>query len=146
VRVKKRSAIVINNKHIDAILITQLSDEDAIIMETRVGSVTLVIASMYFDIKRSIDADLEKMQAVLKHASTTGAVFAIDSNARSTTWHYVLTNKGGKKMEEFLIGVHLHIANEESCNTTFQTSRGTSNIDLTIFNNTAVKYLQGWAV
>jgi len=57
---KKRSATVINNKHIDSILITQLSDEDAIIMDTRVGSVTFVIASMYFDIKRSIDEDLEK--------------------------------------------------------------------------------------
>ena len=51
---KIRTAIAINNKLIDAILITQLS-EDATIMETRVGKVTIVIASMYFDIKRSID-------------------------------------------------------------------------------------------
>jgi hypothetical protein len=49
---KKRAAIVINNKHIDAILITQLPDEDATVVETRVGSATFVIASMYFDIKR----------------------------------------------------------------------------------------------
>jgi len=115
-------------------------------METKVGRVTFVVASMYFDIKRPIDEDLEKMQAVLKHASGTEMVFAIDSNARSTIWPDVLTNKRGKRMEEFLIGNHLHIANEESCNTTFQTSRGTSNIDLTIFNNSAIKYLQGWAV
>jgi hypothetical protein len=57
---KIRTAIVINNKHIDVILITQLSDEDATIMETRGGKVTFVIASMYFDIKRSIDDDLKK--------------------------------------------------------------------------------------
>ena len=56
---KIRTAIVINNKHIDAIPITQLSDEDATIMETRVGKVTFIIASMYFDIKRSIDEDLK---------------------------------------------------------------------------------------
>jgi hypothetical protein len=54
-------------------------------METRVGSVTSVIASMYFDIKRSIDEDLKKMQAVMTHAKGTGIVFAIDSNARSTS-------------------------------------------------------------
>ena len=84
------------------------------------------------------------MDAVLKHANGSGAIFSIDSNARSTTWHDVLI--GGKKLEEFLIGNHLHIANEESCNTTFQTTRGASNIDLTIFNNTAIKYLQDWAV
>jgi len=86
------------------------------------------------------------MQAVLKHASGTGVVFAIDNNARYTTWHDVLTNKSGKRLEEFLIGNHLHIANEENCNTIFQTSRGASNIDLTIFNNSAIKYLQRWAV
>jgi len=86
------------------------------------------------------------MQAVLKHASGTELVFAIDSNARSTTWHDVLTNKRDKSLEEFLIANHLHIANEESCNTTFQTYRRASNIDLTIFNNSATKYLQGWVV
>ena len=71
-------------------------------METRVGSATLVIASMYFDIKRSIEIDLKKMQAIITYAKEMGIIFAIDSNARSTTWHDILTNKRGKVMEEFL--------------------------------------------
>ena len=54
---KKRAAIVVNDKHIYAILISQLYDEDATIIEAIVGSATLVIASMYFDLKRSIDQD-----------------------------------------------------------------------------------------
>ena len=58
--VKIRTAIVINKKYIDAILITQLSDEDATIMEIRVGKVAFAIASMYFDIKRSIDEDIKE--------------------------------------------------------------------------------------
>jgi hypothetical protein len=73
-------------------------------------------------------------------------VFTIDSNARSTSWHNVLTNKRGKAMEEFLISKHLHIANEESRYTTFQTCHGASNIDLTVLNNTAINFLQDWAV
>jgi hypothetical protein len=86
------------------------------------------------------------MQAVLTHANGTGTIFAIYTNARSTTWHDELTNKKGKKLEEFLVGNHLHIANEESCNTTFQTVRGASNIDLRILNNTAIKYLLDWTI
>jgi len=82
------------------------------------------------------------MQAVTAHAKGTGIVFAIESNARSTTWHEVLANKRGKKKEEFLISNQLHISNIESSYTTFQTCRGASNIDLTILNNTAIKYLQ----
>jgi ribosomal protein S13 len=68
---KRRAAIVINNKQIDTILITQLSDEDATVMETRVGSVTFVVASMYFYIYQPID-DLQKMQAVITHVQGMG--------------------------------------------------------------------------
>ena len=56
-------------------------------MEVRVGSDTFVVASMYFDIKRPIDYDLQKMQAVMTHAKGMGIVFAIDMQGphRGTT-------------------------------------------------------------
>jgi hypothetical protein len=75
-----------------------------------------------------------------------GIVFAIVSNARSTSWHDGLTNKRRRAMEEFIIIKRLHIANEQSCYTKFQTSRGASNIDLTVINNTAINYPQEWFV
>jgi len=74
---------------------------------------------MYYDINRPIDYDLQKMQAIIMHANGVGIVFAVDSNARSTSWHDVLTNKRGKAMEEILISRQLHIANEQSCRTRF---------------------------
>ena len=46
---KKRAAIVIKSKQLDAILITQISDEDATVVELKLGRVTLIVASMYFD-------------------------------------------------------------------------------------------------
>jgi hypothetical protein len=115
-------------------------------METRAGDATFVIASMYFDAERSIEEDLNKMQAIITYAKEMGIIFAMDSNARSTTWHDIQTNKRGKAMEEFLISRQLHIANEESHNTTFQTCRGASNIDLTVIDNTALKILQEWNI
>jgi len=72
---KKRAAIVINNKHIDAILLKQLSDEDAIVMEIRVGGVTLVVASMYFDITQPIDEDLKKCKQLLHTLKELGRYF-----------------------------------------------------------------------
>jgi hypothetical protein len=39
------------------------------------------------------------MQAVMTHAKGMGIVFAIDSKARPTSWHDVMTNKRGKAME-----------------------------------------------
>ena len=65
---RKRAAIVIKNKHIDTILLNQLSNEDVVVVETRVEKVTLIIVSMYFDINRPIDIDLQKMQTIITHA------------------------------------------------------------------------------
>jgi alkylated DNA nucleotide flippase Atl1 len=143
---RKRAAIIINNKNIDTILINQLSDEDAVVMEAKVDNVTLIIASMYFDINRPIETDLKKMEATTTHAKGVGIIFAIDSNSRSTSWHDMLTNKRGKITEEFLLSKQLHIVNEESCCTTFWTSRSASNIDLTVTNNQVLNIIGDWAI
>jgi hypothetical protein len=111
---KKRAAIIINNKNIDTLLITQISDEDLTVMETNAGNARFVIASIYFDIERPIEVDLNKTHAIITYAKDTGIISAIDSNARSTTWHDSLANKRGKVMEEFIISMHLHIGKEES--------------------------------
>ena len=143
---RKRAAIVINNKQIDTIKITQLSDEDTVVLETTFGNDTLLIASVYFNINRPTDYDLQKIQSIIMHANCVGIVFAVESNARSTSWHDALTNKWGKAMEEFLISRQPYIANEESCRTTFWTSRGANNIDLTILNNQVIGLISGWAI
>jgi len=62
-------------------------------------------------------------------------LIAVESNARSKTWHDIKTNSRGKKMEEYLASKQLHIINEESGRFTFHNSRGSSKIDLTITNN-----------
>jgi len=49
-------------------------------------------------------------------------------------------------LKEFLISRQLYIANEESCRTTFWTSRGANNIDLTVLNNQAIGLICGWAI
>jgi len=85
------------------------------------------------------------MQAILAHAKGERIIFAIDSNARSTSWLDVLTNKRRKTLEKFLISRRLHIANEDSSCTTFGTCRGASNIDLTVLNQ-AIDFISGSAV
>jgi hypothetical protein len=45
-------------------------------------------------------------------------------------------------MEDFVASNQLHIINEERTLTTFQSSRGESNIDLTIANNKMLANIQ----
>jgi hypothetical protein len=49
-------------------------------------------------------------------------------------------------MEDFVASHQLHIINEERTLTTFQSSRGKSNIDLTIANNKMLANIQKWDI
>jgi ectoine hydroxylase-related dioxygenase (phytanoyl-CoA dioxygenase family) len=49
-------------------------------------------------------------------------------------------------MEDFVASNQLHIINEERTLTTFQSSRGESNIDLTIANNKMFTNIQKWDI
>ena len=68
----------------------------------------------------------------------------MDSNALSKMWHDILTNKRGRLLEEFIIGNRIHIINEDCQLTTFESNRGTSNMDLTIANNKMVTMIKEW--
>jgi hypothetical protein len=111
---------------VDATLITQLSDEDIITLEITSGDTTIILASMYFDRQKPLEHDLTKVDAILQHAKRVGAIIAMGSNARSS-WHDKTTNNRGKYLEDYIISKQLHIMNEPSANTTFESRIGKSN-------------------
>jgi endonuclease/exonuclease/phosphatase family metal-dependent hydrolase len=143
---QSRAAIVVTNKHIDILLLKQHSDADAVVAEITVDGVKLILASMYFDIGWQIEEDLSKIEAVLQHASGAGVLLAIDSNARSASWHDSTTNARGRTLDEYITSNQLYILNEESLNTTFRSRRGVSNIDLMIITSQLLRTVAQWEI
>jgi hypothetical protein len=136
----------VNKNQVDTILIKQLSDEDAAFIELIIGNKKIIITSMYLDINRHIDIDMLKIEAIIQQANHAGILIAIDSNSRSSSWHDILTNERGRMLEEFLMSKQLYTMNEESSLTTFRSSRGTSNIDITITNNQLLSTVMYWEI
>jgi len=87
------------------------------------------------DYNEEIDNSLKKIETILQFTKGEKLIMVADSNSRSTTWNDKITTPRGKKMEEFVASNHMHVINEDNGRTTFQSSRGKSNIDLTITNN-----------
>ena len=83
---RRRTAIIITNRNVDAMIISQLSDEDTITLEITRGNTTIIPASMYFDRQKPIEQDVTKFDKILQYAKREGAIIAMDSNARSTLW------------------------------------------------------------
>jgi len=85
-------------------------------------------------------------EKILEFTEGTKLRIAMDSNARSTTWYDMTTNPRGKLLEEFLASNQLHVINEESKRTNFQSIRGKSNIDITLTNNQMIADINNWQI
>ena len=101
---------------------------------------------MYLDISGKLDDDINSINDILQIAKTSGILITMDSNSRSRMWFDKLTNARGKKLEEFLISKQLFVVNEKNEMKTFQSSWGSSIIDLTISNNKLLKEVQEWKI
>jgi hypothetical protein len=135
---------VLVNKKVDLLLLSQLSEEDIVAVEITQGNLKFIAFSIYPDVDNEISTDLNKPENILRFAKGRGLLVAMDRNARSKTWHDVLTNRRGRQLEEFLICNRLHKANEDSELTTFESNRGNSNIDLTTVDSTIVNIISQW--
>jgi hypothetical protein len=143
---KSRAAIIISCDTLDAILVTQFSDNDTVLLEIHKGSKTFYAASVYMEHNERIDNKLQRLEQILEFTKGAKLILGTDSNAGSTTWHDTTTNNRGKMMEDFIASNQLHIVNEESPRRTFQSSRGRSNVDLTILNNQMLADVTGWQI
>jgi hypothetical protein len=106
----------------------------------------MIIASMYFDRQKPIEQDLTKVDTILQHAKREGAIIAMNSNARSTSWYDKITNNRGKHLEDYIFSKQLHIMNEPSTKTTFENRIGKSNIDLTLVTSNLLRRISDWKI
>jgi len=51
-------------------------------MKIKVNNVTIIVASMYLNINRPIDIDMQKIYATLANAKGVGIIFTMDGNSR----------------------------------------------------------------
>jgi len=101
---------------------------------------------MYFDHEEQIENKFHKMDEIINFINGGKILIAADCNARSKTWYDVLTNSGGRKLEEYIASKQLHITNEISERSTFHNSKGSSNTDLTITNDKLISDVIGWEI
>jgi len=106
----------------------------------------MYVASIFLDYNQPVENNINNVEKIIKFTKEAKRIVTMDSNSRSTIWHDVLTNSGGKLLEEFFASNQLHIINEDSTRTTFRSSKGSSNIDLTIVNNHVLEAIKDWEI
>ena len=61
---RKRAAVIVVDKQIDAILIYQLSDEDTAVIAITYGNLKVIATSIYLDSKNETSSDLHKIENI----------------------------------------------------------------------------------
>jgi len=84
---KHRTAIIIRNDNIDAILISKISDEDRVVLELIYNNLEFYAVTMYSDIQEQIENNLNEIDEIRKLTKGGKILIAADTNARSKTWH-----------------------------------------------------------
>jgi hypothetical protein len=78
---KHRAAIVIPNNKIDAMFITQISNEDTVFLEIVQENLKFFASSVYFDIEHQIENNFSKIDALLQFAKGGRILIVTDSNS-----------------------------------------------------------------
>jgi hypothetical protein len=142
---KRRAAVILANNNTCALLIIQYSDNDTVLEIQHVNG-NFYAASIYMDYNATIDINFKRIEKIITFIKGAKLIIATDSNSRSTAWYDVTTNSKGRMMEDFVVSNQLRILNAERTLTNLQSSRGESNIDLTIANNKMLANIWKWGI
>ena len=143
---RKRAAIIVRNKFIKVLMITQMSNEDCTVIQITHNNHTIYAVSMYSDRTNDVEVDLQKIEAILRFAKGMGLIISIDCNARSNMWYDPVENQRGRKVEEFITANDLYIMNEDRNIPTFDGATGSSYVDLTITCSKLAHKVQNWSI
>jgi hypothetical protein len=80
---KCRAVIITTNNKIDAVLTKQLSNSDSVLLELIHNNTRFFAESMYFDITKEIETELDKVEEILEFTKGNELVIEVDSNSRS---------------------------------------------------------------
>lgn len=141
-----KTAIVILDNNIDALKIEQLSNTHCVCAEIRTNNDSWYLVSAYLQYCEDIEPYLKHLDEVISTLKGQKIVISIDANAKSPTWFNDQTDTRGEAMEDFISQHSLFIVNKASATCTFNTPRGTSNIDLTLTSNSCFNRVNGWKV
>ena len=100
------------------------------------GRIGVNLASLYCPKKRrqpkNQSRPLRELGTALRSTSADGWIIGADSNSRSTWWYSGSTDKRVTNFEEFISRTGLQVINKWQSHSTFQSTRGCSNIDVTL--------------
>lgn len=143
---KPWAAIVSTSRGLTILRLQHLSNAYCVCIEISIGIRSVYFISAYFRFSENIDDHLQHLDSVLRQLRGRKVVLGIDSNAKSHQWYSGKVDNRGRKLEAFLAEHNLLVANEPNEPTTYSSSIGDSNIDVTLETINHTNVIAKWTV
>ena len=141
-----KSAIAIFNPEINVLKLEHLCNTHFACAELSTFSSKFFIVSAYLQYSDPIEQYIFHLEKILLELRGQEIIMCLDANARSTMWHNNESNAKGEILESFVLQHRLVIVNSPQPISTFDNTRGSSNIDVTLGTNAIGRKLRNWKV
>ena len=139
------AVIVVLNKQIKVLRISQLCNSHSICLEINYYGKMWILVNSYFQYGE--DLDLDMFRRVGEAYRDVPVIYMADANAKSPWWYSQFRDRKGEEIEEFISGYNLIIENKPLNPPTYINRAGaSSNIDITLANLLAHETVFGWTV
>lgn len=142
---RPKTAIIVTNSQINFKNIESYSKNDLSLAIIDCKDREILFMSVYCSPTEDLEPKLQNIQVVIESLNIRYYVISIDSNSHSSVWFDNNNDYRGDQINEFIAQNNLILLNNENT-PTFETSRGSSSIDLTLVSFSLTSLVQEWQV
>lgn len=140
------AAIVSFTKNYTIMRLSHRSTSHIVCAQIEKGDLDFYVISGYFQYSHAIQIYIEQLRNALNFLKGKMIIIGIDSNARSPTWFSDELDERGDELEEFINEMGLYCINENQNTKTYSSTRGESNIDITLTTQSALRQIRSWNI
>jgi hypothetical protein len=141
-----REAVGIISKAMTALEVAGLCTTHCVSVQVSDGETEIYVVSQYLPPTENIEVSLEQLDKVLSNLRGKKVVVGVDANAKSPLWCSRSINDRGEALEAIIAQYGLHVLNQPGQTPTFETTRGRSNIDITMASPEIILLVKSWRV
>jgi hypothetical protein len=141
-----RTAVGVRSKMMTALEVAGLCTTHCVCVQVSDGLTKIYVVSQYLLPSENIEVCLEQLDKVLRSLRKKKRVVGVDANAKSPLWCSRSINERGEALEVIIVQYDLHVLNQSGQAPTFETTRGRSNIDVTMASPQIIPLVKSWRV
>lgn len=139
-------AAVVNKERVEVLLNVGDENEHILCFKVMTGDTEFVLINLYCQYSAPLEGFLDKLQSLISGFPAERILIMMDANAKSSLWHAETTDEKGALLEEFISENNLAILNRPHNPPTYMSTRGQSNIDLTLSTENFMSSFRSWKV